>query len=49
MNTCTPHATGAFLLELAGLSPTCLQHRGILGGAAGMGGLGHGSRGLGVL
>ncbi|NXX60039.1 CNDH2 protein, partial [Scopus umbretta] len=25
MNTCTPHATGAFLLELAGLSPTCLQ------------------------
>ncbi|XP_053925528.1 condensin-2 complex subunit H2, partial [Cuculus canorus] len=22
MNTCTPHATGAFLLELAGLSPT---------------------------
>ncbi|XP_074937914.1 condensin-2 complex subunit H2 isoform X1 [Phalacrocorax aristotelis] len=27
MNTCTPHATGAFLLELAGLSPTCLQQR----------------------
>ncbi|KAM6090418.1 condensin-2 complex subunit H2 isoform 2-T2 [Theristicus caerulescens] len=27
MNTCTPHATGAFLLELAGLSPTCLQER----------------------
>ncbi|NXP26303.1 CNDH2 protein, partial [Scytalopus superciliaris] len=25
MNTCTPHATGAFLLELAGLSPTHLQ------------------------
>ncbi|KAM6100983.1 condensin-2 complex subunit H2 [Pterocles gutturalis] len=25
MNTCTPHATGTFLLELAGLSPTCLQ------------------------
>ncbi|GAB0175390.1 condensin-2 complex subunit H2 [Grus japonensis] len=25
MNTCTPHASGAFLLELAGLSPTCLQ------------------------
>ncbi|XP_027559475.1 condensin-2 complex subunit H2 isoform X2 [Neopelma chrysocephalum] len=24
MNTCTPHATGAFLLELAGLSPTHL-------------------------
>ncbi|XP_067173748.1 condensin-2 complex subunit H2 [Apteryx mantelli] len=28
MNTCTPHATGAFMLELAGLSPTCfLQER----------------------
>ncbi|KAM6213883.1 condensin-2 complex subunit H2 [Sarcoramphus papa] len=27
MNTCTPHATGAFLLELAGLSPTCLRER----------------------
>ncbi|XP_014817433.1 PREDICTED: condensin-2 complex subunit H2 [Calidris pugnax] len=27
MNTCTPHATGAFLLELAGLSPTARQHR----------------------
>ncbi|XP_075284168.1 condensin-2 complex subunit H2 isoform X2 [Opisthocomus hoazin] len=27
MNTCTPHASGAFLLELAGLSPTCLQQR----------------------
>ncbi|NWX80397.1 CNDH2 protein, partial [Alca torda] len=27
MNTCTPHATGAFLLELAGLSPTGLQER----------------------
>ncbi|NXE85467.1 CNDH2 protein, partial [Cochlearius cochlearius] len=27
MNTCTPHATGAFLLELAGLSPTRLQER----------------------
>ncbi|NWR60678.1 CNDH2 protein, partial [Bucorvus abyssinicus] len=37
MNTCTPHATGAFLLELAGLSPTCLQHRGIPGRTAGMG------------
>ncbi|KAF1658371.1 UNVERIFIED_CONTAM: Condensin-2 complex subunit H2, partial [Eudyptes robustus] len=38
MNTCTPHATGAFLLELAGLSPTCLQERqreGSPGGAAG--------------
>lgn len=38
MNTCTPHATGAFMLELAGLSPTCLQdrhHEGIAGGAAG--------------
>ncbi|NXG40274.1 CNDH2 protein, partial [Dromaius novaehollandiae] len=28
MNTCTPHATGAFMLELAGFSPTCfLQER----------------------
>ncbi|XP_074429188.1 condensin-2 complex subunit H2 [Larus michahellis] len=27
MNTCTPHATGAFLLELAGFSPTSLQER----------------------
>ncbi|XP_009884613.1 PREDICTED: condensin-2 complex subunit H2 [Charadrius vociferus] len=27
MNTCTPHATGAFLLELGGLSPTGLQER----------------------
>ncbi|NXT93781.1 CNDH2 protein, partial [Anhinga rufa] len=27
MNTCTPHATGAFLLELASLSTTCLQER----------------------
>ncbi|NXO51311.1 CNDH2 protein, partial [Aramus guarauna] len=27
MNTCTPHTSGAFLLELAGLSPTCLQER----------------------
>ncbi|XP_075365063.1 condensin-2 complex subunit H2 [Mycteria americana] len=27
MNTCTPHTTGAFLVELAGLSPTCLQDR----------------------
>ncbi|NXL05205.1 CNDH2 protein, partial [Mesembrinibis cayennensis] len=38
MNTCTPHATGAFLLELAGLSPTCLQerqHAGSPGRAAG--------------
>ncbi|NXK10675.1 CNDH2 protein, partial [Herpetotheres cachinnans] len=25
MNTSTPHATGAFLLELSGLSPICLQ------------------------
>ncbi|NXK54273.1 CNDH2 protein, partial [Chauna torquata] len=36
MNTCTPHATGAFMLELAGLSPTCLQerhHEGNAGGA----------------
>ncbi|KAM9292493.1 condensin-2 complex subunit H2 [Morus bassanus] len=39
MNTCTPHATGAFLLELAGLSPTCLQerqHEGSPGRAAGV-------------
>ncbi|NXK89271.1 CNDH2 protein, partial [Formicarius rufipectus] len=27
MNTCTPHSTGAFLLELAGLSPTHLQQQ----------------------
>lgn len=27
MNTCTPHATGAFLLELGGLSPTGLQEQ----------------------
>ncbi|XP_040515832.1 condensin-2 complex subunit H2 isoform X6 [Gallus gallus] len=27
MNTCTPHTSGAFMLELAGLSPTCLQDR----------------------
>ncbi|XP_075581268.1 LOW QUALITY PROTEIN: condensin-2 complex subunit H2 [Pelecanus crispus] len=27
MNTSTPHTTGAFLLELAGLSPICLQER----------------------
>nr|XP_048692879.1 condensin-2 complex subunit H2 [Caretta caretta] len=28
MNTCTPHASGAFMLELAGLSPTqCFQAR----------------------
>ncbi|XP_063179877.1 condensin-2 complex subunit H2 isoform X2 [Chroicocephalus ridibundus] len=27
MNTCTPHATGAFLLELAGFSPTSLQEQ----------------------
>ncbi|NXM73845.1 CNDH2 protein, partial [Serilophus lunatus] len=27
MNTCTPHPTGAFLLELAGLSPTHLQEQ----------------------
>ncbi|NXW38780.1 CNDH2 protein, partial [Phaetusa simplex] len=43
MNTCTPHATGAFLLELAGLSPTGLQERqcaGSPGRAAGMGGSG---------
>ncbi|NXN75975.1 CNDH2 protein, partial [Himantopus himantopus] len=43
MNTCTPHATGAFLLELGGLSPTGLQERqceGSPGRAAGMGGSG---------
>ncbi|XP_068257776.1 condensin-2 complex subunit H2 [Nyctibius grandis] len=34
MNTSTPHATGAFLLELAGLSPAC-PHGGSPGGAAG--------------
>ncbi|XP_074757763.1 condensin-2 complex subunit H2 isoform X3 [Athene noctua] len=27
MNTCTPHATGAFLLELTGLSPTHLPEQ----------------------
>ncbi|XP_052537052.1 condensin-2 complex subunit H2 isoform X1 [Tympanuchus pallidicinctus] len=27
MNTCTPHTSGAFMLELAGLSPMCLQDR----------------------
>ncbi|NXN37713.1 CNDH2 protein, partial [Rhinoptilus africanus] len=40
MNTCTPHTTGAFLLELAGLSPTGLQERqrvGSPGRAAGTG------------
>ncbi|NXG86327.1 CNDH2 protein, partial [Stercorarius parasiticus] len=43
MNTCTPHATGAFLLELAGFSPTGLQERqraGSPGRAAGTGGSG---------
>ncbi|NXW99426.1 CNDH2 protein, partial [Larus smithsonianus] len=43
MNTCTPHATGAFLLELAGFSPTSLQERqrvGSPGRAAGMRGSG---------
>ncbi|NWX42515.1 CNDH2 protein, partial [Steatornis caripensis] len=47
MNTCTPHTTGAFLLELAGLSPTCLQERqrrGSHGGAAGTGARGAGGR-----
>ncbi|KAI6079939.1 Condensin-2 complex subunit H2 [Aix galericulata] len=36
MNTCTPHATGAFMLELAGLLPTGLQdwhHEGSIGAA----------------
>ncbi|NXA29553.1 CNDH2 protein, partial [Ibidorhyncha struthersii] len=43
MNTCTPHATGAFLLELGGLSPTGQEERqrkGSPGRAAGMGGSG---------
>lgn len=38
MNTCTPHATGAFMLELGGLLPTGLQdwhHEGSVAGAAG--------------
>ncbi|NXW59358.1 CNDH2 protein, partial [Eurystomus gularis] len=35
MNTSTPHATGAFLLELGGFSPICLQHGGVPGRAAG--------------
>ncbi|NXC78398.1 CNDH2 protein, partial [Anhinga anhinga] len=46
MNTCTPHATGAFLLELSSLSPTCLQEQqrqGSPGRAPGTGGLGCGS------
>ncbi|NXJ98975.1 CNDH2 protein, partial [Corythaixoides concolor] len=42
MNTCTPHSTGAFLLELAGLSPTGLRE-GSPGGAAGTGGSGPGA------
>ncbi|NWV10071.1 CNDH2 protein, partial [Ptilonorhynchus violaceus] len=33
MNTSTPHASGAFLLELAGLSPTPLERRQRLGTA----------------
>ncbi|NWS61582.1 CNDH2 protein, partial [Chunga burmeisteri] len=43
MNTSTPHATGAFLLELAGLSPIGLQeqqHEGGPGRTTGMGGSG---------
>ncbi|NXQ52358.1 CNDH2 protein, partial [Anthoscopus minutus] len=35
MNTSTPHASGAFLLELAGLSPTHLQQEQHLGTATG--------------
>ncbi|NXL94463.1 CNDH2 protein, partial [Alectura lathami] len=35
MNTCTPHASGAFMLELAGLSPTGLQDRRREGSAGG--------------
>uniref|UniRef100_A0A8D0KWJ3 Condensin-2 complex subunit H2 n=1 Tax=Strix occidentalis caurina TaxID=311401 RepID=A0A8D0KWJ3_STROC len=45
MNTCTPHATGAFLLELTGLSPTHLperRHEGSPSRAAGTGGSGRG-------
>ncbi|NWT95810.1 CNDH2 protein, partial [Urocynchramus pylzowi] len=39
MNTSTPHACGAFLLELAGLSPTHPQQEQRLGTATGTGGL----------
>ncbi|NWW92790.1 CNDH2 protein, partial [Rhynochetos jubatus] len=52
MNTCTPHATGAFLLELAGLSPTCLQERqrrDSPGRAAGRGARGRAPLGSGAL
>ncbi|NXL40511.1 CNDH2 protein, partial [Glaucidium brasilianum] len=45
MNTCTPHTTGAFLLELTSLSLTHLleqQHEGSPSRAAGTGGSGHG-------
>ncbi|NXH13522.1 CNDH2 protein, partial [Bucco capensis] len=35
MNTSTPHSTGAFLLELAGVSPICLHQVGVPGRAAG--------------
>ncbi|NXB81347.1 CNDH2 protein, partial [Donacobius atricapilla] len=38
MNTSTPHASGAFLLELAGLSPTHPQQEQPLGTATGTGG-----------
>ncbi|CAN8210434.1 unnamed protein product [Coccothraustes coccothraustes] len=40
MNTSTPHASGAFLLELAGLSPTHPQQERPLGTATGTGGSG---------
>ncbi|NXV55583.1 CNDH2 protein, partial [Molothrus ater] len=40
MNTSTPHASGAFLLELAGLSPTHPQLEQRLGTATGTGGSG---------
>uniref|UniRef100_A0A8C5JQ52 Condensin-2 complex subunit H2 n=1 Tax=Junco hyemalis TaxID=40217 RepID=A0A8C5JQ52_JUNHY len=40
MNTSTPHASGAFLLELAGLSPTHPQQEQHLGTATGTGGSG---------
>ncbi|XP_074684282.1 condensin-2 complex subunit H2 isoform X2 [Strix aluco] len=58
MNTCTPHATGAFLLELTGLSPTHLperRHEGSPGRVAGAlacvpgSGREHGSPGRGLI
>lgn len=46
MNMSTPHTTGAFLLEPAGLSPICPQEQQLEvspGGVAGTGDSGHGS------